>query len=89
MGGPICWICSQLSGWLTGGWGSGSVRALVQRVAYETGVLSRSLQVEPHLGFLGCFMGHYFFLLGWQSAALWLQNPNLEGLWARSVRTEV
>ena len=36
----------------------------MQRVAYEIGLLSRPLQVEPHLGFFGLFHGALFLSVG-------------------------
>ena len=57
-----------------------SDRALVHRVAYDIVVPSRAVQVDPHVGFLGRPIGHYFFLVGRQKAALWLQNSQSGGL---------
>ena len=47
-----------------------SERALVPRSAYIFGVQPNSVQVDPHLGFLGAPEGNVFLLEGRQSAAL-------------------
>ena len=66
-----------------------SDRALVHRAAYDIGVPSRAMQVDPHVEFLGRPIGYFFFLVGRKKAACGSRIPNLEDMWARSVRTEV
>ena len=66
-----CCIWGTLSGWLTGGLVSGGVRqSISDRSAYDIGVPLRAVQVDPPVGFLGIPIGHYFFLVGRQKAAL-------------------
>ena len=43
-------------------------------------VLSRVMQVVPHVGFLVRLTSHFFFLWGMQNAVLWLQNSLSRGL---------
>ena len=61
----------------------------MHRAAYDLGVNSRAVQVDPYVGFLGRPIGQFFPLVGKQNAACGSRNPSLEGLWARSVMTEV
>ena len=57
-----------------------SDRAVVHRAAYDIGVWSRAMHVDPHVGFLGRPIGHFFPLVGRINAALWLQNSQSGGL---------
>lgn len=57
-----------------------SDKALVPRVAYDIGVCSRAMQVDPHAKFLGRPIGHVSFLVGRQKAVLWIQNSQSRGL---------
>ena len=59
------------------------------KVAYAIGVLPRAKKFDPHLGFLGSTIDNVFFLGGRQSASFGPRIPSREGLWTRSVRTEI
>ena len=52
----------------------------MHRAAYDLGVTSRAVQVDPYVGFLGRPIGHFFPLVGKQNAALWLQKSQSGGL---------
>ena len=54
--------------------------ALEHRTAYEIGLSSRAVQVDPNLGFGGSPIEHVFRLVGRQSSGLWLQNSQSGGL---------
>ena len=47
------------------------------------------MQVDPHLGFLGSPIGTFFFWYAGRLLRCGSRMANLDGLWARSVRTDV
>ena len=69
-------VCGAMGGLVSG--------CITQSIRAQSGlsnwVLLRAIQIDPHLGFLGNSIGHFFLLLGRLSAAWWLQNSQSGGL---------
>ena len=90
MAGPLCSVCGQLSGWGQEVQAQAvSERALVPRSAYICGVQPNGVQVDPHWGILGRPRGQCFSSGGQAECCIVVWIAKLEGLWARSLRTDV